>query len=725
MFDIDLLPGTREKVEAFAAKEYGSDKVCSVGLWQTYKPKLALQDAARALGYDVENVIRLTKNLPDEFDDLEYKEAIAEYNDFRVFAETNSQLVKMAYRMVGGIKAQGRHAGGLIISSVPIKDHIPMTICSERWTSAWTEGYSPQLSKFGFVKFDLLGLKTLLYIKTCLELIEKNRGIKIEWSDINPAEDRAGWLIDQQGKRSAISLNDEESLDLARQLRTETVFQFETELAKSILAKGGVKSFNDLVVYTSLGRPGPLPMVESYIRRRDGDEKWEDDEHPEITERLRSTFNVCCYQEQLASLWRGIAGFTVPEAEAARKAVSKKWTDKLAPIKDKWVAGASKTIGVERAEEWWVKMETFGRYAFNLSHATAYILITHRCLYLKAHFQAEWWAAVMSDCDTDRLSKYMGYARAEGVSFGSIDIDNLSMKFVINKEIVTPGLTSIKNMNGELAENLSKKSSNGVKYKDIDDFVLQTSKNKIACERLIKLGAFDNKHSNRKALWTWYQYQYGSDDESKEMRRFIKCAYAWPMDKIEVERKRQADEFRKQYPTRKVIPPKIAKWLPKMLFRRDEYVIPNVIDDAVYESAKYLQLTRDNVMSLVNSDFALKELLQFERQYLGYCIHSPMNLFKHGYDTTISDAREKGILEAYIEKFTIRQKKTEFAELIVTDGTENAKVMVWSDDLLSNGQDTLHEGKGVRMRVSWKDKFKSFSLRSGSIVIPLEPVDAT
>ena len=718
--DIDLLPGTREKVEAFAAQQYGQDKVCSVGLWQTYKPKLALQDTARALGQDPEPIIKLTKDLPDEFDDLSYDEAIKEFPQFFMFAQSNKILVDMAYRMVGGIKAQGRHAGGIIIANVPIQDHIPMTLCSGHWTSSWTEGHSSQLSKMGFVKFDMLGLKTLLYIRTCLDLVKKGRGIDIEWTDIDPEEDRAGWLIDVDGNRSPISLEDSMSIELAHQVKTETVFQFETELAKSIIAKGGVKSFNDLVVYTSLGRPGPLPMIETYVKRRDGEEKWSS-EHPKIAEILKKTFGVIVFQEQLCSIWQSVGGFTAPEAEAARKAVAKKRAEDFAPVKNKWLRGASEIIGDAKAKEWWDRMETFGRYAFNQSHATAYILVAHRCLYLKAHFPAEWWAAVMSDCDTKKLAKYMGYARAEGVQFGTLDCDKLSLKFDVTGNTVSAGLLSVKNMDSKMAEHMVAAPQI---YTDIDDFVTKNGKSKIVCERLIKLGAFDKKHANRKATWIWYQSAYGTDDDSKIIKQQLRCAFAWPEAAIQKERDRQIREYFKQYPNRKVLPPKISKWLPKTPFKKNGEWTDEHVCSLNHDLSKSIQPTREDVFSLVTEDFTLQELLDFERTYLGYCVHSPMDLYKHAFDTTIQDAKDSGILEGYVEKFGVRKKNTEFGEMIVTDGTENVRVMIWSNELITNGLEVFKERRGLRMRVAWNEKYGSFNLKNGSVVIPLEKVDA-
>lgn len=360
--DIDFISMARDPVKDYAAKTYGSDHVCSVGTWLTYKPKLAILDAARALGTGISDATALTKELPEEFDDLSKAAALEEFETLRVFNEQYPQVVDLAYKIVHRIKAQGKHAGGLIISKVPVRDFIPLSICSNQWTSAWTEGRNTQLSKFGFVKFDFLGLKTLIYIWTCRKLIEEGKGIKIEW-EMNPEDNLAGWEIMPDGTRNKILFNDPHALSLANDIKTESIFQFDTDLAKSIIQKGGVKSFNDLVIYTSLGRPGPLPMVDVYIKRRDGDESWDDGS--EIVQHLKDTFGIIVFQEQLATVWTKMAGFTKPESEEARKAVAKKWIEKLAPIEAKWMRGASKTLGEAAAAEWWQKMVTFGRYAFN------------------------------------------------------------------------------------------------------------------------------------------------------------------------------------------------------------------------------------------------------------------------------------------------------------------------------------------------------------------------
>lgn len=368
--DLDFLPIARDPVKTYALEKYGGEYVCGIGSWTKYKPKSALQDAARVLGYEPGEITNITKNLPEEFDEMTLEDSLREYPDFLAYAKENRDVVKLAYRMVGLIKNQGRHAAGVIISSVPIRDHIPLTLCPPKpiaeggyWTSSWTEGSVSELSRLGFIKFDILGLNTLMDIWLCEKLIKEDFNIDISW-DMDVEENRAGWIIDK-GEQLPIPFDDQAALIEAASMRTDSVFQFYSDLAKSILAKGGVQSFNDLLIYTSLGRPGPLPMIDTYIKRRDGKEDWRSKEHPDVAAVLEPTYGVIVFQEQLAKIWAKFAAFTAPECEKARKAVAKKKTDQLPAIEAKWMKGASRTLGELYAKEMWDKMVTFGRYAFN------------------------------------------------------------------------------------------------------------------------------------------------------------------------------------------------------------------------------------------------------------------------------------------------------------------------------------------------------------------------
>ena len=321
--DIDYLPEARNKIRQYAMRRFGPSHVCSVGLWQSYKPRLAMQDVARALNFDLKPVMKLTKTLPDDFDDRDKEQVLQELREGATgdleqlgayyATEEGKQVVDTAYRMVGMLKTQGKHAGGLIISSTNLFNAIPMSKLGGLWTSQWTEGYSPQLSKFGFIKWDILGLKTLYYIWRCLQLIKENgkdHGLPkcphCNGEGLNTQEPPPGWGryclycggdgVDWE----AMDYNDPDALRLADELKTDSIFQFDTDLAKSILKKGGVKSLDDLIIYSSLGRPGPLPLVDEYIKRReDKEQNWKKNEHPRVVKMFEKTYGIVCFQEQL------------------------------------------------------------------------------------------------------------------------------------------------------------------------------------------------------------------------------------------------------------------------------------------------------------------------------------------------------------------------------------------------------------------------------------------
>jgi hypothetical protein len=281
-------------------------------------------------------------------------------------------LFEVAMNLIGRIRNMGMHAGAIIITNRPLYGNVPLAKTGRKgfWTSMWTEGRNTQLSKFGYIKWDLLGLKTLEYIFKCCKLIEENRGISfgknmegMEYN--NPILRHAGYYFDGDGKKRYIHMDDPHALALANNQKTDGVFQFDTDLAKSILANQSY-CFEDLMLFNAMGHPGPMASIPEAVKNRDDTKgTWKRSMNPIILDVLKDTYGVIVYQEQLQSIWQRLAGFTAPEAQEARKAVAKKHTHKFKPIREKWLKGASKSLGEAEAARWWPLMETFGRYAFN------------------------------------------------------------------------------------------------------------------------------------------------------------------------------------------------------------------------------------------------------------------------------------------------------------------------------------------------------------------------
>lgn len=364
------------------------------------------------------------------------------------------------------------------------------------------------------------------------------------------------------------------------------------------------------------------------------------------------------------------------------------------------------------------------------SHSVSYCLMAFRCLWLKAHFAPEFWAAVMSDCHPDKLVRYMSVARAEdwkpteitysgkhkpteasnGVKFGTLNINNLTVDYTVTGDVVNQGMIGIKKIGDKAAEVFAGRGD----YKSIDEFVCSAEgrKNKITLERFIKLGAFSalEGHGNSLALWMWYQYQYcsGNADIRRSIQAQLLAKEGWDEKTIAIERLRQVGEYKKQYPGRKKMPAKFNNWMPK----------PND--------------SRDNVMALFTEDFTQAELLEFQKEFLGYYLDSPLDLFQTRGGFTIKDAKSteyekyETSLEVMIlgvEAATSKPKEgkdpTQYVKLTATDGVQNTIIYIWASELARQDDSVLQPGIGVRIKVVYDKQRGSFAMSRGTNIVRL------
>lgn len=847
--DIDCLPEARDPIKAYATEKYsqgindGYGAVCSVGTWMTYLLRSALKDVAKAKATcDPKQVDAMTKELPDEVDDLKdngespckgcktvHNEAkcpqcgspdtenptigrlLEEQPLLRKLNDEHPEVVDLSVRLVGRVRAMGKHAGALIIADRPLFGNIPMSLDTntKQWKSLWTEGRSTQLSKFGYTKWDILGLKNLRYIYEASRMIEQNHGISFGerttkdyqftpgykvtvpsmsgWDDIDPEEGvrRAGHYFTRYGEQVSIAMDDHKVLHLASESLTDAVFQFDTDLAKRILSNG-VYSFNDLMTLNAMGHPGPMAMIPDWVKRRngalgleDGDTTWRELEDPRITEILGETFNTIVYQEQLQTMWQRLAGFTAPEAQEARKAVAKKWKDKLKPIKERWLRGAGPIIGEAAAHAWWDKMETFGRYAFNRSHSVAYCLVAFRCLWLKAYFPQEWWASVQSYCNADKLVRYMTVARGEGVKFVPMDVNHLTLNFqavpdqprVRHDEApnghVSPGLICLKGIGEKVAAAFTGEAlpasceeaegaladaeamlesvdeychSDPMPQEDIREMVGAAEADVAAAEEALadaaiaaaKQGPIESvddfvQRKGKNKLIMERLIKLGSfkpipgHECSKAVWTYYQCMYcSGPEITALKTRLKQAILDAEGWNDEAVA---AERQRQEAAFRQlhPRRQIPKKITNWKPKPV----ITLDAIIRLEPDDFTLTELLKFEEQYLGYHLHSPLDAFMTRGGRTIPEAKENGEVEAVISEVYLTKTKNNspMCKLTITDGTHTAPMIIWSDELDNIDRAVLRTGCGMRARVAWDLKRKNFTLRSGAQIIRLKRKD--
>ena len=569
------------------------------------------------------------------------------------------------------------------------------------------------------------------------------------WDDIDPADRRAGHFFDKDGNKHKIDLDDEHCLALANNQQTDTIFQFDTDLAKSIL-KHGVTNFDDLMILSACGHPGPILTIPDIIKNRDDKTgSWKKKMHPMMLKILERTYGYLVFQEQLQAAWQQVAGFTAPEAQEARKAVAKKWVEKLKPIEAKWINGATPILGEEEAKRWYSMMTSFGRYAFNESHSVSYTLVAHKCLWLKAHFAPEWYASVLSGCHKDKRIRHMNTAKSEPwsptditkkginygstdrVVFGTINIENLTANYTVTGNVVNQGLVGIKGIGVKAAKMFQTTG----KYENIDEFVNSpvnvikkkkevegskpseppTKKHKKVLERMIKLNAFKHLpgHENMKALWMYYQYKYCSSGKGlKELKAEIKAKLLesenWNEATIQEERERQTQAYKASYPKRNKIPPAIANWKPKPIE------------------------TREKIMSLFPEDYTQAEKLEFQREYLGYWLDSPIHNYQCSGNTIEKAKQGPGkngmtVLECIVEdaSFLETKKKLSYLKLLVSDGIQQALVFIWGNELAYQNLDYFTIGTGLLLPVDYDESRGTFTLCRGQIVRKLRMKHAT
>lgn len=333
------------------------------------------------------------------------------------------------------------------------------------------------------------------------------------------------------------------------------------------------------------------------------------------------------------------------------------------------------------------------------SHGVGYSLIIFRCLYLKAHYTSEWWAAVLSLCHPKKQARYIGIAKSEGVEFGSLDAKNLTQLFSVVDNKIVPGLESIDKIGKSTSQ---KYVSRNVDFDGFDDFVGKFGSSKIILERLIKLGAFDEINRNRKGLWKWFLFKHTKDRDIVEE---VMPHFEWSEEDIQKEKDRQAKEYFKFYPKRKKIPSKISNWKPKI-------------------GRRYETPTMDQVVSLFD-DFTDAEKLGFEKEYFGSYWNNPLSLYETSEENVLKIG-DDCVADVVIEDITERTTKTGglFRSLRVTDGVSTVDVAVWEDDFLNNDIGVFRTGNGINIELLWKEKFRSFNMAPGSAVHSLERKDA-
>ena len=487
--DTDIQDTRRDEVIQYCTDKYGRGRVSNIVTFGKMMAKNAVRDVARVMEVPYAESDRIAKLVPDPVmgHHVHLADAIKTVPDLKNEYENNPtarEVIDFASKLEGTIRSHGVHACGVIIAPDDLVKFLPLEVAKKTGSSGEmvlaAQFPMSQVEELGLLKMDFLGLSNLSVINNALRMIRKVYGEDIDMYQL-PLDDKATY-------------------ELLQRAETTGVFQLESAGMKRYLKDLKADHFEDIIAMVALYRPGPMQFIDSFIKRKHGEEPITY-LHPGLENSLKSTYGIMIYQEQFMQISREWCGFTGGQADTLRKAVGKKKVDLMKKVKPEFIKGAVEIGGAteEIAETFWSQLLDFANYCFNKSHAACYALIAYWTAYLKAHYPDAFMAALMtSDMRwTDRLAIEMSECKHMGLKVLGPDINESYGDFGIvkDKKTIRFGLSGIKSMGKALVEEevIPERDRNGP-FKSVCDFAkrVNSSKfNKRSWEAAIKTGAFD------------------------------------------------------------------------------------------------------------------------------------------------------------------------------------------------------------------------------------------
>ena len=493
-FDIDFCQERRDEVIRYVQSKYGKDRVGHIIALGSLQPRAAVRDVGRVMQLPFGLVDRLAKLIPNPPGKPVPLAKAMESEPRLQQAAAEDERVKQLFAIVQKIEGFYRHASthpaGVVIGDRPLDEIVPL-YRDPRSEMPVTQFDYEDAERAGLVKFDFLGLKTLTVIAKA-EALLKRRGIEIDTQ-----------LIDFGDKATFEMLSRGESVG---------VFQLESQGMRDLMKRLRPDHINDLVALVALYRPGPMDSIPKYIACKHGREK-PDYLHPLLEPILRETFGVMTYQEDVMRIARELAGFSMGEADLLRRAMGKKIPSEMAVMREKFMTGAARNhIAADVAAQIFDQAAKFAGYGFNKGHAAAYAQVAYQTAYLKANYPVEFLAASMTlDIgNTDRLNVFRQEARRLGITVRAPDINHSQVYFSCETGnesgqggVITYALSAVKIVGPQAMEHIIGLREESGPFRSIADFAARIDPkliNKRAFENLVKAGAFDSIHSNRRQL---------------------------------------------------------------------------------------------------------------------------------------------------------------------------------------------------------------------------------
>ncbi|TAN50189.1 MAG: DNA polymerase III subunit alpha [Methylococcaceae bacterium] len=489
-FDIDFCMERRDEVIDYVARKYGRERVSQIITYGSMAAKAVVRDVGRVLGHPYGFVDRLAKLIPFELG-ITLEKALQDSEDLRKQYQDDEEvhtLIDLAMKLEGLSRNAGKHAGGVVIAPTRLVDFAPL-YCEAGGSNLVTQFDKDDVEAVGLVKFDFLGLRTLTIIDWAVQTINRRRA----------AAGEAELDITQ------IPRDDPASYALLKRYATTAVFQLESRGMKDLIRRLQPDCFEDIIALVALFRPGPLQsgMVDDFVARKHGKAKV-DYPHPSLEGILKPTYGVIVYQEQVMQIAQVLAGYTLGGADLLRRAMGKKKPEEMAKQRDIFVAGAT-GLGVQETIATYIfdLMEKFAEYGFNKSHSAAYALVAYQTAWLKAHYPAEFMAAVLSaDMDnTDKVVVLIEECRDMALKVAAPDINHSEFHFTALADgHILYGLGAVKGVGESAISDILAERKKSGPFQSLVDLCCRVDgrkANRRVLEALIKSGTFDSLDPNR------------------------------------------------------------------------------------------------------------------------------------------------------------------------------------------------------------------------------------
>ncbi|QXV67624.1 DNA polymerase III subunit alpha [Mucilaginibacter sp. 21P] len=475
--DTDFDDAGRQKVIDYVVDKYGKNQVAQIITYGSMAARTSIQDVGRVLDMPLSDVTALKKLVPETLG-INLKTAIEQVPELQEIYKSNDLkgiVLREAEKLEGSVRNTGVHAAGIIIAPYDLTEIVPVATAKDSDLLV-TQYDGRVIEDAGVIKMDFLGLKTLTIIKDALRLIKQNHNVEID-IDYIPLDDETTYALYQRGD-------------------TNGTFQFESDGMQMYLRDLKPDKFEDLIAMNALYRPGPIEYIPNFIKRKHGQEEIVFD-LPDMEEYLGETYGITVYQEQVMLLSQKLAGFSKGDADVLRKAMGKKQIEVLNKMEAQFMDGAmAKGHPKDKLTKIWTDWKAFAQYAFNKSHSTCYAFVAYQTAYLKAHYPAEYMAAVLNNQNSmEKITFFMEECRRMGIEVLGPDINESYMSFTANaKGVIRFGLAGVKGVGEKAVESIIEERIERGPYKSVYDFAQRSNTrnvNRKSYENLVYGGAFD------------------------------------------------------------------------------------------------------------------------------------------------------------------------------------------------------------------------------------------